>query len=34
MRLLGGTQLANVVPTITARQRKMDDARGHSRSSR
>jgi len=34
MRLFGRAQLANVVPTITARQRKVDDARRHSRSSR
>ncbi len=34
MRLFGQTQLAHMVPTIPARQRKVDDARGHSRSSR
>ena len=32
--LFGCAQLANVVPTIAARQREVDDARGHGRSSR
>jgi hypothetical protein len=27
--LFGRAQLANVVPSIAARQRKLDDARGH-----
>jgi hypothetical protein len=34
VRLFGRAQLAHIVPTIAARQRKVDDARGHSRSSR
>ena len=29
VRLFGRAQLANVVPTIAARQRKLDYARGH-----